>query len=125
MEQKFNWAIIYDHRNYIEVYDERPSFMPARETLIKDVEVITNSNGTIFLSGKEVVFHLLVDSYQVSKLDFIPAEYEIRRYREGFFHKRLIEYVKSGWVEDKETRKYEAKFCGYAIRFFTNGRIQI
>lgn len=125
MEQKFNWAIIYDHRNYIEVYDERPSFMPARETLIKDVEVITNSNGTIFLSGKEVVFHLLVDSCQVSKLDFIPAESEIRRYREGFFHKRLIEYVKSGWVEDKETRKYEAKFCGYAIRFFTNGRIQI
>ena len=123
MEQKFNWAIICDSRNYIEVYDERPSFMPACETLVKDVEIITNSNGTILLSGKEVVFHLLTNVYQVSKLDFTPAEYEIKRYRERFFHKRLVEYVKSGWVEDKETRKYEAKFYGYAIRFFTNGRI--
>lgn len=123
MEQKFNWAIIYDSRNYIEVYDERPSFIPAHETLVKDVEVITNSNGTIFLSGKEVVFHLLTNGYQVSKLNFTPAEYEIKRYREGFFHKRLVDYVKSGWVEDKETRKYEAKFCGYAIRFFTNGGV--
>ena len=73
MEQKFNWAIICDFRNYIEVYDERPSFMPARETLVKDVEVITNSNGTIFLSGKAIVFHLLADGRQVSKLDFTPA----------------------------------------------------
>ena len=123
MEQKFNWAIICDSRNYIEVYDERPSFMPARETLVKDVEVITNSNGTIFLSGKAIVFHLLADGRQVSKLDFIPAEHEIKRYREGFFRKRFVDYVKGGWVEDKETRKYEAKFCGYAIRFFTNRRI--
>ena len=123
MEQKFNWAIIYDSRNYIEVYDERPSFMPARETLVKDVEIITNSNGTIFLSGKAIVFHLLADGRQVSKLDFIPAEHEIKRYREGFFRKRFVDYVKGGWVEDKETRKYEAKFCGYAIRFFTNRRV--
>ena len=123
MEQKFNWAIIYDSRNYIEVYDERPSFMPARETLVKDVEVITNSNGTIFLSGKAIVFHLLADGRQVSKLDFTPAEHEIKRYREGFFRKRFVDYVKGGWVEDKETRKYEAKFCGYAIRFFTNRRV--
>ena len=123
MEQKFNWAIIYDSRNYIEVYDERPSFIPARETLVKDVEVITNSNGTILLSGKAIVFHLLADGRQVSKLDFIPAEHEIKCYREGFFRKRLVDYVKGGWVEDKETRKYEAKFCGYAIRFFTNRRI--
>ena len=118
MEQKFNWAIICDSRNYIEVYDERPSFIPARETLVKDVEIITNSNGTILLSGKAIVFHLLADGRQVSKLDFIPAEHEIKRYR-----KRLVEYVNGGWVEDKETRKYEAKFCGYAIRFFTNRRI--
>lgn len=123
MEQKFNWAIICDSRNYIEVYDERPSFMPARETLVKDVEVITNSNGTIFLSGKAIVFHLLADGRQVSKLDFTPAEHEIKRYREGFFRKRLVDYVKGGWVEDKETRKYEAKFCSYAIRFFTNRRV--
>lgn len=123
MEQKFNWAIIYDSRNYIEVYDERPSFMPARETLVKDVEVITNSNGTIFLSGKAIVFHLLAEGRQVSKLDFTPAEHEIKRYRVGFFRKRLVDYVKGGWVEDKETRKYEAKFCGYAIRFFTNRRV--
>ena len=123
MEQKFNWAIICDSRNYIEVYDERPSFMPARETLVKDVEVITNSNGTIFLSGKAIVFHLLADGRQVSKLDFTPAEHEIKRYREGFLRKRLVEYVNGGWVEDRETRKYEAKFCGYAIRFFTNRRI--
>ena len=123
MEQKFNWAIICDSRNYIEVYDERPSFIPARETLVKDVEVITNSNGTIFLSGKAIVFHLLADGRQVSKLDFTPAEHEIKRYREGFFHKRLVEYVNGGWVEDKETRKYEAKFCSYAIRFFTNRRV--
>ena len=65
MEQKFNWAIIYDSRNYIEVYDERPSFIPARETLVKDVEIITNSNGTILLSGKAVVFHFLVYGCQV------------------------------------------------------------
>lgn len=123
MEQKFNWAIIYDSRNYIEVYDERPSFMPACETLVKDVEVITNSNGTIFLSGKAIVFHLLAEGRQVSKLDFTPAEHEIKRYRVGFFRKRLVDYVKGGWVEDKETRKYEAKFCGYAIRFFTNRRV--
>lgn len=123
MEQKFNWAVIYDSRNYIEVYDERPPFMPAHETLVKDVEVVTNSNGTIFLSGNEVVFHLLADGKPVSKLNFTPAEYEIKRYREGFFNKRFVDYVKSGWVEDKETRKYEAKFCGYAIRFFTNGGI--
>lgn len=123
MEQKFNWAIICDSRNYIEVYNERPSFMPACETLVKDVEIITNSNGTIFLSGKAVVFHLLANGRQVSKLDFTPAEHEIKRYRIGFFRKRLVEYVNGGWVEDKETRKYEAKFCSYAIRFFTNGRI--
>ena len=123
MEQKFNWAVIYDSRNYIEVYDERPSFMPARETLVKDVEVITNSNGTIFLNGKEVVFHLLTEGSPVSKLDFTPAEHEIKRYREGLFRKRLVDYVKSGWVEDKETIKYETKFSGYAIRFFTAGGI--
>ena len=121
MEEKFNWAVICDSRNYIEVHDKRPSFRPAYETLVKDVEVITNSNGTIFLSGQEVVFHLLVEGKPVSKLDFTPAESEIRRYREGFFRKRYVDYVKSGWIEDKETRKYEAKFCGYAIRFFTSG----
>jgi hypothetical protein len=124
MEQKFNWACIRDSKNYIEVYDERPAFMPAHETLVKDVEVITNSNGTIFISGQEIVFHLLVDGTPVSKLDFTPAEHEIKRYREGLFRKRFVDYVKSGWVEDKETKKYEAKFCGYAIRFYTAGGVQ-
>ena len=121
MEEKFNWAVIHGSRNYIEVYDKRPPFMPAHETLVKDVEVITNSNGTIFLAGQEVVFHFLTEGKPVSELDFTPAEDEIKRYREGFFRKVYVDYVKSGWIEDKETRKYEAKFCGYAIRFFTSG----
>ena len=118
MEERFNWAVIHNYKNYIEIYEERPSFMHTHGTLVKDVEIITNSNGTIFLTGKEIVFHLLVESKPVSKLDFIPAESEIRRYREGFFRKVYVDYVKSGWVEDKETKKYEATFNGYAIRFF-------
>lgn len=123
MEQKFNWAVIHD--KYIEIYDERPNFMPAREILVKDVEVITNSNGTIFLSGQEVVFHLIVDGKLVRELDFTPAEHEIKRYREGLFRKRYVDYVKEGWIEDRETKKYETKFCGYAIRFFTSRGIQV
>lgn len=119
MEQRFNWAVIGSNNN-IELYDERPAFMPAHETLIKDVELITNSNGTVFISGKEIVFHLLIDGQKVNKLDFTPAEHEIKRYREGFFRKRYVDYVKGGWVEDSKTKNYEAKFCGYAIRFFTS-----
>lgn len=125
MEQKFNWACIRASKNYIEVYDERPAFMPAHETLVKDVEVITNSNGTIFISGQEVVYHLLTETTPVNKLDFIPAERCIKRYSKGFFRRKYIDCVPSGWVEGEETKKYEAKFCGYAIRFYTAGGVQV
>jgi len=125
MEQKFNWAVISVSKNYIEVYDKRPKFQPAYSVLIKDVEIITNTNGTIFVSGEEIVFHFLPKGVPVSELDFTPEEHEIKRSREGFFRKIYVDYVPSGWIEDKETKKYEAKFCGYAIRFFVAGGVQV
>ena len=124
MTQNFNWAIIKPD-NRIEIYDERPSYRPAFDTLVKDVELITASDGAIWIKGEEIIDHLVTESKPVKDLDWTPIEQDTRVIKEGFFHKTLVTYVKEGWVTDKKTKKYDAKFLGYVIRFFTSGGVQV
>jgi hypothetical protein len=120
MIQKFNWAVVDTSCSTIEVYDDKPSFRPNHSILIKDVELITNSNGTLYISGKEIIFHLLGYSRRVKDLKFTPVDNAIKRRRGGFLWRKVVDYVDEGWVQDKKTVKYEAKFQGYVLRFFTS-----
>lgn len=121
--QHFNWAIIKPN-NIIEIYDELPSYRPLVDVVVKNVTITTSSN-TIWIKGDELISHYVMKSIPISELDWIPKGTYTYAVNKGFFKKKLVVYVKQGWVIDTKTKKYNTKFSGYSIRFFVSEKVEV
>ena len=110
MEKVEEWKFGYVRDQDVVVFNvPKYSFPIFGGHFLESVKVVIEENGTLRITGTEIVYDLYTHKTPYGYWENEPEESEIKVRKVGIFKKRLEKYLE-GWVKTKKRIPFDVEF---------------
>ena len=117
MEKVEEWKFGYVRDQEVVVFNvPKYSFRVFGGHFLESVKVVIEENGTLRITGTEIVYDLYTHKTPYGYWENEPEESEIKVRKVGIFKKRLERYLE-GWVKTKKRIPFDVEFgSGWTLK---------